>query len=162
MFQQILVPLDGTAAAECAVGIAARLAHAAGGVVMLLRVIQPSWQPDTAITGWAELAADDIEVLDAAEYLAEVRQCDALADVASVSLIVVGSVVPAILKAAEDDHADLIVLCQHRRSRLGRWVHSGITGRVVKRADVPVLVLREQGNIPVWAKVARLGLRMGV
>ena len=147
MFQHILVPLDGTAAAERAVAVAARLAQAAGGVVTLLRVIHPYWEPDAAIAGWAGMSADDREAVDAADYLAEVRERDVVADVASVATIAVGSVVPAILMAAEDDHADLIVLCRHRRSRLGRLAHGRITEQVAKRASVPVLVLHEQNGV---------------
>lgn len=153
MFQQILVPLDGSLSAERAVAVAARLAQMSGGVVTLLRVIHPYWEPDAALAGMAELAADDREAMEAAEYLADVRQRDTLADVASVTAIAVGSVVPAILKAAEDDHADLVVLCQHRRSRLSRWTHGGITKQVAKRASVPVLVLHEQDAVAAATEV---------
>lgn len=159
MFQHILVPLDGTTAAERAVAVSARLAQAAGGVVMLLRVIHPYWEPDAAIAGWAGMAADDREAVDAANYLAEVRQRDVLADVASVATIAVGSVVPAILKAAEDDHADLIVLCRHRHSRLDRWAHGRITEQIAKRAPVPVLVLHEHDVVAVSTKAASITMR---
>ncbi len=39
MFQHILVPLDGSLRAERAIPVAARIAHACGGSVMLLRVV---------------------------------------------------------------------------------------------------------------------------
>ena len=38
MFERILVPLDGSARAERAIPVAARLTRASGGVVVLLRV----------------------------------------------------------------------------------------------------------------------------
>jgi nucleotide-binding universal stress UspA family protein len=41
MFRRILVPLDGTARAEQALPVAARLARASGGTVVLLRVVNP-------------------------------------------------------------------------------------------------------------------------
>lgn len=154
MFQHILVPLDGTAAAERAVAVAARLARAAGGVVTLLRVIHPYWEPDAAVAGWVGMSADDREAVDAADYLAGVRQRDVLADVASLATIAVGSVVPAILKAAEHDHADLIVLCRHQRSRLGHLTHGRVTEQIAKRAPVPVLVLHEYDVVTV-SPVAR-------
>ena len=40
MFQRIVVPLDGSARAEQALPVAARLAHASGGTVVLLRVVR--------------------------------------------------------------------------------------------------------------------------
>ncbi len=152
MFQQILVPLDGSASAERAVGVAAQLAQVSGGVVTLLRVIHPYWEPDAAIAG------DDIEAMDAADYLAEIRQREALADVASIAVIAVGSVVPAILQAARDNHSDLIVLSHHKRSRLGHWAHGRITEQLVKRASVPVLVLHEQDATPASTEISRLAV----
>jgi nucleotide-binding universal stress UspA family protein len=41
MFKRILVPLDGSARAEVAPPLAACLARAAGGVVVLARVVSP-------------------------------------------------------------------------------------------------------------------------
>lgn len=38
MFQRIVVPLDGSARAERAIPVAARLAHAWGGSIVLLRI----------------------------------------------------------------------------------------------------------------------------
>lgn len=159
MFQHILVPLDGTATAERAIAVAARLAQAAGGVVTLLRVIHPYWEPDAAIAGWAGMSADDREAVDAADYLAEVRQRDVLADMASFATIAVGAVVPAILKEAQDDHADLIVLCRRRRSRLGHWAHGRITEQVAKRASVPVLVLHQHDDVPDLTEAASSTVR---
>lgn len=159
MFQRILVPLDGTASSERSVAVAARLAHMAGGVVTLLRVIHPYWEPDAAIAGWTGMAGDDRESVDAADYLAEVIQREVLADVASFATIAVGSVVPAILKAAEDDQADLILLCRHRRSLLGRWAHARITEQVAKRASVPVLVLHEQDDVAALTKAVPMTVR---
>jgi nucleotide-binding universal stress UspA family protein len=83
-----------------------------------------------------------------------VRQRDVLADVASLATIAVGSVVPAILKAAEHNHADLIVLCRHQRFRLGHLTHGRITEQIAKRAPVPVLVLHEHDVVSV-SPVAR-------
>jgi nucleotide-binding universal stress UspA family protein len=41
MFKRILVPLDGSAHAERALPVAARLADASGGTVVLLQVVSP-------------------------------------------------------------------------------------------------------------------------
>jgi nucleotide-binding universal stress UspA family protein len=41
MFQQILVPLDGSARAEQALPMATRLARASGGAVLLVQVVGP-------------------------------------------------------------------------------------------------------------------------
>ena len=41
MFQRILVPLDGSSRAEHAIPVAALIAHASGGSLVLLRVVPP-------------------------------------------------------------------------------------------------------------------------
>lgn len=144
MFQHILVPLDGSPVAERAIAVAARLAHQSGGVVTLLRVIHPYWEPGTPVAGLEGLSGDDTEAMDAADYLADMRQSGALADVASRAAIAAGSVVPAILTAARDADADLIVLFQHRHSPLVRWAHHWTAQQVMRRAKVPVLLLHEE------------------
>lgn len=160
MFQHILVPLDGSAEAERAVAVAARLAQTAGGVVTLLRVIHPYWEPDAAVAGITELANDDREAKEAMAYLAEARASEALADVASGAVVGIGSVAPAILAAALENHVDLIVLFQHRRrARLGRWPLGGITEQIVKRAAAPVLVLHEHNVAPATSETVRLAAR---
>lgn len=42
MFKRILVPLDGSARAERAIPVAARIARASGGSLILLRVVNAS------------------------------------------------------------------------------------------------------------------------
>ncbi len=152
MFQQVLVPLDGSASAERAVGVAARLARATGGVVTLLRVIHPYWEPDAAIPG------DDTDAMEAADYLAEVREREALADVACFAAISVGAVIPAILEAAREYHADLIVLCQHRHNPLMRWAHPRTAAHTAAGASVPVLVLHEHDDVLASVEAARISV----
>lgn len=148
MFQHILVPLDGTVETERAVTVAARLAQAAGGVVTLLRVVHPQWEPDAPLGALVGLAPADTETIDAADYLTAIRQRGEMADVASCAAIAVGPVVPAILKAAGEDDVDLIVLCQHKRARWARgWRRRGIAEQVARRAPVPVLVLHEEDRL---------------
>lgn len=153
MFQHILVPLDGSASSERAVAVAARLAHAMGGVVTLLRVTHPYWEPEATIAG------DDREAMEAADYLAEIRQRSVLADVASFAAIAVGSVVPAILDAARDHEADLIILCQHRHNPLVQWAHQRIAEPVAKRASVPVLLLHEHDDVAAVTEAVPMAVR---
>ncbi len=48
MFERILIPLDGSSLAEQALPVAARLARASGGTLVLLRVpLYPLWNGQT-------------------------------------------------------------------------------------------------------------------
>ena len=69
MFRRILVPLDGSARAEQALPIAARIAQASGGSVMLLHVLTATREFGPSL-GQAALQH---EVIDAA--LADVPLC---------------------------------------------------------------------------------------
>lgn len=71
MFQRILVPLDGSACAEQALPIAARLAGTAGGSVILLRVVNLTTEFLSYPTADAEVvrAAIDADLDEASDYL---------------------------------------------------------------------------------------------
>lgn len=72
MYQQILVPLDGSARAERALPVAARLARASGGKVVLLRVAGLSSPfipyPAALLTDWYA-ARGDLETESGVSYL---------------------------------------------------------------------------------------------
>ena len=55
MFKRILIPLDGSGRAERALPIAARMARAAGGSIILVRVVStaPASMPSASATGSA-------------------------------------------------------------------------------------------------------------
>ncbi len=50
MFQRIVVPLDGSMRAERAIPVAARIARATGGSIILLRVAEPPVEFETLAT----------------------------------------------------------------------------------------------------------------
>jgi nucleotide-binding universal stress UspA family protein len=52
-----------------------------------------------------------------------------------------GDPAEAIVRAADNEAADVIVVAAHERSWLSRIMHPSVAKEVVKRADVPVLVV---------------------
>jgi len=54
----------------------------------------------------------------------------------------VGSAAEEIIKAADEINADLIAMSTHGRSGLSRWAFGSITDRVLRGANVPVVVVR--------------------
>lgn len=145
MFTRILVPLDGSTRAEQVLPDAARLARAGGGIVTLVRVIRPlveyeAMRPAPGV--W--LPAADNALRDAATaYLNELRAKEPLLDVATEAHVLVGPVAPMILRAANDERADLIVMSTQARKGIARWLQGSVAGEVIRDARVPVLVLRE-------------------
>lgn len=150
MFKRILVPLDGSLRAERALPVAARIARASQGTVVMLRVVSLPMQygpPSAPATYTSELL--DTEEMGARDYLTSVAQSDTLAGVPTEIQVETASPALAILNAATTRHADLIVISSHGRTGLARWVLGSVAQHVVRHSAVPVLVLREHGPSPV-------------
>jgi nucleotide-binding universal stress UspA family protein len=47
----------------------------------------------------------------------------------------------AILEAAREKHPDLIVMSTHGRSGLGRWLYGSVADRVLRSAEVPIILV---------------------
>lgn len=141
MLQRILVPLDGSVRAEYALPVAARLARAAGGTLILLRVYQvmPS---EFVLSDYA------IEAAPATAYLERVAKRQELAGIEIETIALAGAIALTILDAVLAYRADTIVLCSPGRSGPTRWALGSVVEKVVRRASVPVLVLREHAGLP--------------
>jgi len=149
MFKRILVPLDGSARAEVALPLAARLARPAGGAVVLARVVSPPTQhrfdfvqpapPDTLLAATRDMAE---------RYLEEVVGRDDLADVTTqVAVVEASAVAPALLDVMRTSHADLMIICSHGGTGLLRWTLGSVAQKIARQATVPTLVLHADGPI---------------
>jgi nucleotide-binding universal stress UspA family protein len=61
--------------------------------------------------------------------------------VESEALLIQGPVAETILTEAEKLHADLLVLGRHKHSTLHEWVIGSVGKEVIRRAEVPVVVV---------------------
>ena len=137
MYDHILLPTDGSAAAEAAVDHAVRLARSFEATVHVLSVVEyvPAVEMDAAVVHErlresADTAADRA-----------VKRLDA-AGVAHASTVRDGSVHRAILDEADEVGANLIVMGTHGRSGVGRVLLGSVTERVVRGADAPVMAVQ--------------------
>lgn len=148
MFKTILVPTDGSAVAELAIGPAIELAKSQRARIIALSVAEPP--PALAVPG-AEFALPDQNISDD-ELLAKARgHLAALVDAAreaEVPCTPVVMVAPrpheAIIQAAQDHHCELIIMASHGRRGIQRLVLGGQTEKVLLNSTVPVLVYRPQ------------------
>lgn len=156
MFQRILVPLDGSPRAECAIPIAARLARASGGAVILLRTVNEahnSWSSMGVSSSRLAEPIVDADLADAELYLAELTVSPDLKDISTETVVLCGQAAPMILSAASSSHAGVIVLCSHGYTGMKRWVLGSVAEKVVHAALIPVLLLREEGSLPLGPHV---------
>ncbi len=150
MFKRILVPLDGSTRAERAIPVAARIARASGGAVVLARAVNVAIGFLPSLVGEATVVQSVLDAGQAAaeEYLAGIKQAPELVDITTETRILFGPVGSAILASAESSQADLIVLCSHGYTGMTRWALGSVAEKVARYALVPVLVLREAGPVP--------------
>ncbi len=83
MFHHILVPLDGSPRAEQALPVAARLAHASGGTLMLLQIVTlPTMlAPYPAVDPATIQTIIDTDVEEAKRYVQRVTRLSSLKDI---------------------------------------------------------------------------------
>ncbi len=148
MYQNILVPLDGSARAEAILPHVIELSHRVGAELVLLQVIDPS----ASAAGLDGLALDvlremiDEEAKAAQQYLE--AKCNELAqqNVKATSVVRYGSVVSTIIETAEDTQVDLIAIASHGRTGLARLFYGSVAAGVLQRVDRPLLIIRAQGH----------------
>lgn len=147
MFERILIPLDGSARAERAIPVAARLARASGGVVVLLRVAgqHSAFAPYPSGDPWTVQKIIDADVSEAQDYVEGVANLYRLKGVRVETAVIVGTAASTILSVAEAGRFDLIVLCSHGRSGMRRWMLGSVAEKVTRYAPAPVLLLCEGG-----------------
>jgi nucleotide-binding universal stress UspA family protein len=143
---QILVPLDGSPLAQDVLGAAADLARLWGLELTLLRVVHPVVLFSDEMLGWpapydAELTASlrsqaEDDIRDTAERLR--REGLRVSGVA----VVGWGAADAILAAAKPEHVAAIAIATHGRGGLRRLALGSVADKLIRAADVPVLVYR--------------------
>jgi nucleotide-binding universal stress UspA family protein len=149
MFRRILVPLDGSKRAEQAIPVAARIARAAGGSVILLQVGVQFNDYAWSSMGVA-IMPETFEEEEASikVYLTGVAAREVLEGVGTTTRVVYGSPAETILAEASQEQADLIVLCSHGYTGVKRWMLGSVAQKVARHSPVPVLILREDRGVP--------------
>jgi len=160
MFQRqkdtkILVPLDGSKRAERALPVAARIARACGGSVVLLRAvtIPIKYEPYMyeSLVSQSPIFRQqvlDLETEKLKQYLADIARSEDLMDLKTETITLTGEAAPTILDVAREQHIDLIVMSSHGHTGFKRWVLGSVAQRVARHSPVPVFILRDGGSLP--------------
>lgn len=164
MFERILVPLDGSRRAEQAVPLAAKVARASGGSIVLLQVIAPVpiaynrymsavsigglYGPAIEVPAEMDQGAIDEAREEAKRYLEAIAASSELQGITVETTLIFGAVAASILAAAQSLHADLIVLCSRGYTGFKRWASGSEAQQVARESPVPVLILHEEADMP--------------
>jgi nucleotide-binding universal stress UspA family protein len=137
--QKILVPTDFSDNALKAVGHACEIAKMTDAVIHLLHVIEPLLNMATMQTDQSgnKVVADKSESLDLSlKTIAEVYP-----DVKIAPFLVGGNVIPSILKYAEKENPDLIVMGTKGASGLKKIFIGSVTAGIIGKTNFPVLTV---------------------
>jgi nucleotide-binding universal stress UspA family protein len=138
---RVLVPTDGSDAAEAAVNHAVAVAEACGAAVRVLSVVDTR-----ALAAQSELAPSDV-MLESLEERSEhavnevAERCEA-AGLSVETAIARGAPSRAVCEDAAENNADLVVMGTRGRSGLDRVLLGSVTERTVRHAPVPVMAVR--------------------
>jgi len=132
-YEDILVPLDQTPAAELALAQAQTLARNYTGTIHLLAVVSEA--PSDVDTGTARSQG-------ATEYLEDVAEDLSAGGYHWDLLVRDGTPSDVIGQVAAAGNVDIVILTTHSHSRLSRWVLSHVTRDVIHKTTPPLLLIR--------------------
>ncbi len=140
MFRHILIPLDGSRLAECAVSCTMAFARIFGAKVSLLRVLEETQHSE----GLHPIDPLDWNLLkrEAGTYLEELRSRFEAEGIDAKAVIKEGRPAQRILEAIHDKDVDLMVLSSHGRSGLSGWYAGSVLQKIVVRAHISVMIVR--------------------
>lgn len=153
MFQNILVPIDGSTRSNTVLPYAAELTSKFGGRVVLLYVTPDPVNVMAAADGltytnmtiadeYAELQQEGNGFLDRAK-----EQLSATPGL-TVETVQVGlqgrPIADLIAEVAKDQHSDLLIMATHGRSGIAHIMMGSVAEATLKKLHIPVLLLRPE------------------
>jgi len=150
MYEKILVPLDGSELAECV------FPHVESFVkgcnvrqIVVASVVEPTLP---SFHGEFPVSMEEVEERDAArrhsaeEYLKQVVDRLRFEGAEIRSEVLLGRVAESLVDFAENNDINLILIATHGRSGVTRWVRGSVADKVLRSANVPVMMVRAPGT----------------
>jgi nucleotide-binding universal stress UspA family protein len=146
---EMLVPLDGSPLAEAVLQPAAALARLWDAEISLVQVVHPvvltSDPPLPFPTGYSDQMTR-IRRESAQDYVQDVAERLRESGVKASGVAVIGGgVAETLLDLARPEHTSLVAVATHGRGGLRRLVIGSVADKLVRAAEVPVLVVRPTG-----------------
>ncbi|ELZ91373.1 stress response protein [Haloferax mucosum ATCC BAA-1512] len=145
MYSQILFPTDGSECADAAFDHALEHAKTYDASILALYVA------DIREVGHASPAISLDRIRDALHesgnnVLSRIESRAADADVEIETVVSEGTPASEILRHADKDGVDLVVMGTHGRSGLDRYLIGSVAERVVRGSSAPVLTVRQEST----------------
>lgn len=132
LFQQILVPLDGTELAEKTLPYAKSIAKSKKSNIILFAVSLPIFvdRRDRLFSSYLEVHAQQLNE----------------EGIKATTVTTYGQVADEIIKYANSNKIDLIVMATRGYSRAKKWMFGSITQKVLYGTTIPVLLLKAKSS----------------
>ncbi len=169
MYKKILVPLDGSKLAECALPHVEELAKGCDALEVILvsvtervqgyRPIEGPSEPTVGSGGgWIGSNQPPVQRLapeafgkkekQAQKYLDRIAKNMADKGLNISTEVLLWKPAEAIIGYAKQWGCDLIVMASHGRSGPSRWAHGSVADKVLRGSNIPVLMIRAPGCVP--------------
>ena len=152
MYKTILVPLDGSKLAECVLPhVQALVRGCQANRVVFARIVEPFRKDMGGDYTLSDAQVQQIETANRAEaeaYLKNIIDAGRHDCTGTESVVLNGAVAETLADYAAKNKIDVIVMATHGDSGLSRWVWGNVADRVLRSANVPVLIVRAPGSVP--------------
>ena len=141
MIKRLLVPLDGSELAEEALVIAGDLAESLDGVIVLARVVPPPVPGRFYAPNLLEQVRE-AQTREAEAYLASAAERLKEDRLHVETRVEAGEVATTLVRLAEQERCQLIVMGSHGLGGLGWHVFGSVAQKVLHASRCPVLIVR--------------------
>ena len=149
ILNKVLVPLDGSKESEAVIPYIEELASKLKAEVVLLQVVAGAYHVYASAEGVAQIRYTEKEMeplkTSAKDYLKKVASGLKEKGITTRSEVRVGAAAGEIVKLADEIYADVVAMSTHGRSGVGRWVFGGVTDRLLRGGNTPVMLVRASG-----------------
>jgi nucleotide-binding universal stress UspA family protein len=149
MFDKILVPLDGSALAECVFPYVEDIALKGASRVVLTYVVEHYEMPFHGGVVFDEENLKQIERFakeGAEQYMTTVKKRLFSKGIDINTVVLKGKIADILVDYANNNGFDLIVMATHGRSGLAHWVVGSVADKILHGSTVPVLLIRSDSQ----------------
>ena len=152
MYQNIMVPLDGSKLAECVLPYVEKLATCCGTKQVILASVTERIPGYRAIEDYSQpleerLVSEAVgkKEKQAQRYLGRIAKTLEAKGIKVLTEVLLGNPAEEIALYATNQKCDLIIMASHGRSGPSRWAHGSVADKVFRASCVPILMVRAPG-----------------
>lgn len=138
--KKILCPVDFSEVSHNAIRYAKEFACAMGAELILLHVVEPITMTAETVPYVSEAELER----NAKDELAALVQKECPRTLSVKPLVKIGIAPDTIIKVAEQEDADILIMGSHGRTGLTRLLLGSVTEAVMRRAKLPILIVKQE------------------